>query len=88
MKRWTSAGAVKAISAAAFVGFASQAIAADVDWDRLLNADKDPNNWVMYHGDFTGWHFSGLDQINTGNVDGLKLNTEFRPSRNRNRFGW
>ena len=83
MKRWTSAGAVKAISAAAFVGFASQAISADVTWDRLLNADKDPNNWVMYHGDFTGWHFSGLDQINTGNVNNLKLAWQHTPGSSK-----
>jgi PQQ-dependent dehydrogenase (methanol/ethanol family) len=83
MKRWTSAGAVKAISAAAFVGFASQAISADVTWDRLLNADKDPNNWVMYHGDFTGWHFSGLDQINTGNVNNLRLAWQHTPGSSK-----
>jgi PQQ-dependent dehydrogenase (methanol/ethanol family) len=83
MKRWISAGAVKAISAAAFVGFASQAIAADVTWDRLVNADKDPNNWVMYHGDFTGWHFSGLDQINTGNVNNLRLAWQHTPGSSK-----
>jgi PQQ-dependent dehydrogenase (methanol/ethanol family) len=83
MKRWISAGAVKAISAAAFVGFASQAISADVTWDRLLNADKDPNNWVMYHGDFTGWHFSGLDQINTGNVNNLRLAWQHTPGSSK-----
>lgn len=83
MKRWTSAGAVKAISAAAFVGFASQAIAADVTWDRLVNADKDPNNWMMYHGDFTGWHFSGLDQINTGNVGDLRLAWQHTPGSSK-----
>ncbi len=82
MTRWTRAG-VKALSAAAFVGFASQAMAADVTWDRLLNADKDPNNWVMYHGDFTGWHYSGLDQINTSNVGDLKLAWQHIPSSSK-----
>lgn len=83
MTRWTSAAAVKAISAAAFVGFASQSMAADVTWDRLLNADKDPKNWTMYHGDFTGWHFSGLDQINTGNVGNLKLAWQHTPASSK-----
>jgi len=83
MKRWTSAAAVKAISAAAFVGFASQAMAAEVTWDRLLNADKDPNNWVMYHGNFTGWHFSGLDQINTSNVGNLQVAWQHTPSASK-----
>ncbi len=82
MTRWTRAG-VKALSAAAFVGFASQAMAADVTWDRLLNADKDPNNWAMYHGNFTGWHHSGLDQINTSNVGDLSLAWQHVPSSSK-----
>jgi alcohol dehydrogenase (cytochrome c) len=82
MTRWTRAG-VKALSAAVFVGFASQAMAADVTWDRLVNADKDPNNWVMYHGDFTGWHHSGLDQINTSNVGDLRLAWQHTPSSSK-----
>ncbi len=82
MKRWTRVG-VKALSAAAFLGFASQAVAADVTWDRLLNADKDPNNWVMYHGDFTGWHHSGLDQINTSNVGDLRMAWQHIPSSSK-----
>jgi len=82
MTRWTRAG-VKALSAAAFVGFASQAMAADVTWDRLLNADKDPNNWAMYHGNFTGWHHSGLDQINTSNVGDLSLAWQHIPASSK-----
>jgi PQQ-dependent dehydrogenase (methanol/ethanol family) len=58
-------------------------MAADVTWDRLLNADKDPNNWVMYHGDFTGWHHSGLDQINTSNVGDLGLAWQHTPSSSK-----
>lgn len=73
MKRWTYTGVAKALSAAAFVGFASQAMAADVTWDRLLNADKDANNWLMYHQSFKGWHYSGLDQVNTDNVKNLHV---------------
>jgi len=73
MKRSTYSGAAKALSAAAFIGFASQAMAADVTWDRLMNADKDANNWLMYHQSFKGWHYSGLDQINTSNVKNLHV---------------
>ena len=79
MKRLTSAAAVKAISAVAFVGFASQAMSADVTWDRLLNAQNDDNNWMMYHKDFSGHHHSGLDQINTGNVADLRLAWQHTP---------
>jgi alcohol dehydrogenase (cytochrome c) len=58
-------------------------MAADVTWDRLLNADKDPNNWAMYHGNFTGWHHSGLDQINTSNVGDLSLAWQHIPSSSK-----
>jgi len=39
---------------------------------RLVNAmDKEPGNWMTYHGDYRSWHYSPLDQINTGNVKNL-----------------
>ena len=80
MTRWTTSAAVKAITAVAFVGFASQAMAADVTWDRLLNAQNDDANWMMYHKDFTGHHHSGLKQINTRNVKNLKLAWQHNPA--------
>src|SRR6516225_11259523 len=49
------------------------AAAAELDGNALLSADKDPNNWVMYHQSYKSWHYSPLDQINTGNVKDLKL---------------
>lgn len=38
---------------------------------RLLNADKDPNNWLTYYRTYNGWRFSPLSQINTQNVKRL-----------------
>ena len=38
--------------------------AADVDGQRLINADKEPGNWMSYHGGYKSWHYSSLDQIN------------------------
>ena len=48
------------------------AYAADVDSNRLLNADKEPGNWMSYHGSYKSWHYSALDQINAGNVGKLR----------------
>lgn len=45
---------------------------ADVDHKRLLNADKEPGNWMTYHGNYQAWHYSGLKQINTRNVRKLQ----------------
>lgn len=82
MKRWKTqlVGVATALSAAAAFGFAAQVGAADITWDRLQNADKDPNNWLMYHGSFKGWHYSALDQINKNNIKNLKVSWIHSPS--------
>src|SRR5216110_773324 len=47
--------------------------AADVTPDRLVNADKEPQNWLMNHRTYNGQRFSPLARINKGNVKNLKL---------------
>ena len=49
------------------------AVAAEVTPDRLLNPDKEPQNWLMNHRTYDGQRFSPLARINKGNVKGLKL---------------
>jgi alcohol dehydrogenase (cytochrome c) len=49
------------------------AIAADVTPERLVNADKEPHNWLMNHRTYDGQRYSPLDRINKTNVKGLKL---------------
>ncbi|HZP94319.1 MAG TPA: PQQ-binding-like beta-propeller repeat protein [Burkholderiales bacterium] len=60
-----------AVSAALFVG---GALAAEVDGNRLINADKEleKGNWITYHGSYRSWHYSPLAQINTRNVGKLE----------------
>jgi PQQ-dependent dehydrogenase (methanol/ethanol family) len=41
-------------------------------FERLLNADAEPQNWLMYWGNFRGTHYSGLKQITTTNVGQLQ----------------
>jgi alcohol dehydrogenase (cytochrome c) len=52
---------------------ASPALAADVTPERLLNPDKEPQNWLMNHRTYDGQRFSPLAGINAANVKGLKL---------------
>src|SRR3984893_6191573 len=59
--------------AAAISGMSAPVIAADIDSARLANADKNPADWLTYHGSYKSWHYSGLDQINTSNVKNLKV---------------
>ncbi|HEV2276044.1 MAG TPA: PQQ-dependent dehydrogenase, methanol/ethanol family, partial [Acidobacteriaceae bacterium] len=39
---------------------------------RLRNAQREPQNWLTYWGDYQGHHFSALDQINVSNVRRLQ----------------
>ena len=60
----------------AAVGFAAPlpARAADeVTHDRLLNADKEPGNWLLHHKNFSATRFSSLKDINRDNVKNLKV---------------
>jgi alcohol dehydrogenase (cytochrome c) len=52
---------------------ASPVLAADVTPERLLNPDKEPQNWLMNHRTYDGQRFSPLARINRDNVKSLKL---------------
>jgi alcohol dehydrogenase (cytochrome c) len=52
---------------------ASPAVAAEVTAQRLIDADKEPQNWLMNHRTYDGQRFSPLDQINRSSVKNLKL---------------
>jgi hypothetical protein len=51
--------------------------AAEVTSDRLVNADKEPGNWLMNHRTYDAQRYSPLDKINkttrscyAGSLDG------------------
>jgi len=44
---------------------------AQVTFERLINASKEPQNWLTYSGDYAGHRFSALDQVNTANAHSL-----------------
>src|SRR5690606_13314244 len=44
----------------------------DVTFERLLRARSEPHNWLTYYGAYDGQRYSGLDQINIGNVKNLR----------------
>ncbi len=43
----------------------------DVSDARLLNAERDAGNWLMYNRTYAGWRFSPLDQISAANIKKL-----------------
>ena len=44
-----------------------------VTYERLLNSDAEPENWLMYSGNYFSQRYSGLDQINTENAGQLEM---------------
>ena len=51
-------------------GLASLATA-QVTPQRLIDSAKEPQNWLMYSGDYAGRRYSTLKQIDTGNIAAL-----------------
>jgi alcohol dehydrogenase (cytochrome c) len=49
------------------------ALSAEVTPQRLINADKEPQNWLMNHRTYDGQRYSPLERINRGNVKSLKV---------------
>jgi alcohol dehydrogenase (cytochrome c) len=55
------------------LAIATPALAAEVTPERLVNADKEPQNWLMNHRTYDGQRFSPLARINKDNVKNLRL---------------
>ena len=53
-------------------------VGAQVTFERLLNADQEPQNWLTYSGGYSSTRHSGLDQIAPANVDDLELKWVFQ----------
>jgi alcohol dehydrogenase (cytochrome c) len=51
----------------------SPALAAEVSPERLIHADREPQNWLMNHRTYDGQRFSPLSRINRDNVRNLRL---------------
>ena len=49
-----------------------------VTWERLVNAEDEPENWMMYSGTLDSQRYSRLDQINTGNVTELEMKWSYQ----------
>jgi alcohol dehydrogenase (cytochrome c) len=63
--------AIYAILAAALPG--------QVTFDRLLHAEREPQNWLTYSGAYDSHRFSPLTQINRSNVKNLQMKWVYHP---------
>ena len=59
----------------AAVAFAGGATAAEIQGYSSVTQQRldnpEPRNWLMYRGNYQGWGYSPLDQVNAGNVKDL-----------------
>src|SRR5438094_5111358 len=69
MTRRATAAALALLLAAA----ASYRVQAQVTYDRLLNAAKEPRNWLIYSGGYFSNRYSGLTKITPANAKNLEL---------------
>jgi outer membrane protein assembly factor BamB len=59
-------------SAFALLLYSNATLAAgEITAQRLIEADKEPQNWLTYGGTYNAWRYSPLDQINRKNVKNL-----------------
>jgi alcohol dehydrogenase (cytochrome c) len=54
-------------------------LAAQVTYDRILHADREPQNWLTYSGNYSGIRYSPLSRINRDNVKNLELKWLYHP---------
>ena len=55
-----------------------------VPFERIVNADKEPGNWLSYSRNFTGQRHSPLTQITSANVRNLKVKWAYQLSTANN----
>ena len=53
--------------------FITSSLFAQVSYDRIVRADKEPQNWLTYSGGFQSQRYSTLTQITPDNVKNLEL---------------
>ena len=67
---------IAALAAAVAAAFAVAAFAQynmTVNKDRLINAQNEPQNWLLMNGDYANTRYSKLTQINRDNVKNLRM---------------
>ncbi|HVB85748.1 MAG TPA: PQQ-dependent dehydrogenase, methanol/ethanol family [Candidatus Dormibacteraeota bacterium] len=58
---------------AAGLGFSAPSFAQNVTYNEILHADQHPQDWLTYGGNYSAWRYSELKQVDTSNVNQLKM---------------
>lgn len=68
---YTQAEPAVALSSLSALAGSAPPVAEQVDYERLLQARAEPQNWLTYYGAYDGQRYSTLDQITPENVQHL-----------------
>ncbi len=60
------------------LSLAESGLAQNITYQRLLNADQEPQNWLTFSGSYFGRRYSTLDQITPANAKNLELKWVFQ----------
>jgi alcohol dehydrogenase (cytochrome c) len=69
---------ISAVALLAFACIANAQASRPVTWDRLLNASREPQNWLMHSGTMASQRYSTLSEITPANVKNLELKWVFQ----------
>jgi alcohol dehydrogenase (cytochrome c) len=59
-------------------GLAAASLMAQVPYERIRDAAKEPGSWLTYNGTYFSQHYSALDQVNASNVSKLSVQWVFQ----------
>jgi alcohol dehydrogenase (cytochrome c) len=76
-KRFTRATLIASTTFTTCLALCAAASAAEVTYQRLLNASSEPQNWLMRMGNYSNWNNSTLKQIDKANVANMKVKFMF-----------
>jgi alcohol dehydrogenase (cytochrome c) len=63
---------MKAVLAILFALLLAVELSAQLTYDRIRQAVREPGNWLTYHGSYDAQRFSALDEISRANVQQLR----------------
>jgi alcohol dehydrogenase (cytochrome c) len=77
-KNWMKTLQIVAPAFLALTGLANAQTSRPVTWDRLLNANREPQNWLTHSGTMASQRYSTLSEITPANVKNLELKWVFQ----------
>ncbi len=58
----------RSAAACTLLAFCAAAATAQIPYERIASADREPQSWMTYSRDYTGQRYSPLAEVNAGNV--------------------